>query len=131
VAEAAYDIWLNNWANEVMIQHDFVGDSLRPRCDQTGDVVASATFGGSGGVPVETWNLCVFGSEIIWQLPTGKNVSSSSVDVLAMLNWLVAKGYLPSGSVLDNGISWGFELCSTGGVTEKFQANGFTVTVAP
>ena len=98
VGEAGYDIWLNNWNNEVMIQTDFVGDSLRPRCDVNGDVIATASFGGSNGVPVQSWNLCQFGSELIWQLPTGTNDPSGSVDIMAMLTWLEDHGngkYLP------------------------------------
>ena len=55
------DIWLNNWGNEVMIQHDIVNRGTCP-------VAATATFGGSGGVPVQNWNLCQFGTELIWQL---------------------------------------------------------------
>lgn len=32
-AEAVYDIWLNKWGDEVMLQHGF--SSLRPRCETT------------------------------------------------------------------------------------------------
>ena len=39
VVEAAYDLWLDDWNKEVMIQADFTGDSLRPRCDVNGDVI--------------------------------------------------------------------------------------------
>ena len=86
-AEAAYDIWLNDWKNEVMIQHDF--SALRPRCST---IASTATFGGSGGVPVQKWNLCTYGSEIIWQL-ADRSEQSGSVDILGMLTWLVRHGY--------------------------------------
>jgi hypothetical protein len=120
-AEAAYDIWLNNWKNEVMIQHDF--SALRPRCST---LAATAAFGGSGGVPVQKWNLCTFGSEIIWQL-AGRNERSGSVDVLAMLTWLVRHGYLPHRSGL-TALSYGFEICSTGGRPETFRVSRFSIS---
>jgi hypothetical protein len=60
-AEADYDIWRNDWRNEVMIQNDIVNRDACP-------VLTSAGFGGSGGVPVQLWSLCRYGSELIWQL---------------------------------------------------------------
>lgn len=129
--EAAYDIWLNDWNNEVMIQHDMVN-----RGGPCGPVLSTASFGGHGGVPVQSWNLCQYGSEIIWQLPATGNGNvygehSGSVDVLAMLEWLVDNGgYLPQGSNL-TAIGYGFEICSTGGVDERFEVNRFTITSDP
>jgi hypothetical protein len=120
-AEAAYDIWLNNWGNEVMIQHDIVNRGTCP-------VLATAAFGGSGGVPVQDWNLCKYGSELIWQL-SGSGEQSGSVDILAMLTWLVSHGYLPQGSGL-TAISYGFEICSTGGQPETFQVSRFSISAA-
>jgi hypothetical protein len=121
---AAYDIWLgpssgSSATNEVMIQHDFANNGA---CTAK----ASATFGGSGGVPVQKWNLCQFGSELVWKL-TGGNEQTGSVDVLAMLNWLESHGYLPSASGLYS-VGYGWEICSTGGKSEKFQVNNFSIT---
>lgn len=117
-AEASYDIWLNGWKNEVMIQHDIVNRGTCPAS-------ASATFGGSGGVPVRRWNLCKYGSELIWQLP-GEAEQSGQVDILAMLTWLVTHRYLPNGSGLTD-ISYGFEICSTGGRPETFTVSRFSI----
>lgn len=56
---------------------------------------------------------------------------SGSVDVLAMLEWLVNNGgYLPPGSTL-TAIGYGFEICSTGGVEEKFEIKSFSITAIP
>jgi hypothetical protein len=128
-AEAAYDIWLNNWNNEVMIQHDMVN-----RGGPCGPVLATVSFGGSGGVPAKSWILCQYGSELIWQVAGSGDVygeQSGSVDILAMLTWLVNNhGYLPQGSSL-TAIGYGFEICSTGGVDETFQVKSFTITSSP
>jgi hypothetical protein len=128
-AEAAYDIWLNNWNNEVMIQHDMVN-----RGGPCGPVLATVTFGGHGGVPMQSWNLCQYGSELIWQVAGSGDrygEQSGSVDILAMLNWLENNGgYLPHGSNL-TAIGYGFEICSTGGADENFQIASFSLTSSP
>ena len=133
IGKAAYDIWLNDWKNEVMIQTDFMGDSQRPRCDVSGDAIATVPFGGSNGVPRQNWKLCQFDSELIWQLPTGTNEAAGRVDIMAMLRWLETNGdgrYLPAHSSL-TAIGFGFELCSTGGRTETFKLKSFKLTATP
>jgi hypothetical protein len=128
-AWAAYDIWLNDYNNEVMIQHDFANNGLCP-------MKATATFGGSRGVPVQHWYLCQYGSELIWKLYNGSaqqpaNVSeqSGSVDILAMLTWLEDHGYLPHNSTLVL-IGYGWELCSTGGVPETFTVSRYSISAS-
>lgn len=133
IAEAAYDIWLNNWDDEVMIQADFAGDRQRPRCDRNGDVVATHVFGGYDRIPRVRWNLCHFDSELIWQPATGTNIPSGKVGILAMLTWLETHGhgkYLPANSGL-TAFGYGFEICSTGGRPESFPLTGFTLTAKP
>jgi hypothetical protein len=119
-AWAAYDIWLNNGNNEVMIQHDFANQGA---CD----TAATADFGGSGGVPVQHWNFCQYGSMLNWKLPG--NEQSGSVDILAMLTWLENHGYLPKGSTLGL-IGYGWEIASTGGQSETFRVSRFSISVA-
>jgi hypothetical protein len=118
-AWAAYDIWLNGGSNEVMIQHDFADNGA---CSGP-----SATFGGSGGVPVQHWYLCQFGSELVWKL-TGDE-QSGSVDILSMLTWLENHGYLSKNSTLES-IGYGWEIASTGGVNEKFQVNSYSISAS-
>jgi hypothetical protein len=117
-AWAAYDIWLgpdtgSSATHEVMIQHDFSNNGA---CTAE----ASATFAG------QKWNLCQFGSELVWKL-TGGNEQTGSVDILSMLNWLVSHGYLPQGSGLYS-VGYGWEICSTGGQNETFQVKNFSIT---
>jgi hypothetical protein len=123
-AWAAYDIWLGpstgtKAPDEVMIQHDFANNGA---CTAE----ATATFGGSGDVPVQKWDLCQFGSELVWKL-TGGNEQSGSVDILAMLNWLVDHGYMPKDTGLFS-VGYGWEICSTGGQNETFKVNNFSIT---
>lgn len=127
IGEAAYDIWLNNWANEVMIQNDFRGENTRPRC---GSILTTQTFGGSNGVPAASWDLCQFGSELIWQPPPGVNIPAGNVDILGMLTWLENNGggkYLPANSGLTQ-LNYGFEVCSTGGQPQNFSVSQLTIT---
>jgi hypothetical protein len=121
IAEAGYDIWLDNWDWEVMIQVDFAGDRQRPRCDRNGDVIATQRFWG------QRWDLCKFDSELIWQYPTGVNHSHGRAHILAMLDWLIRRHYLPRNPGL-TALSFGFEICSTGGQLERFPLTGFTLT---
>jgi hypothetical protein len=75
---------------------------------------------------VQKWNLCQFGSELVWKL-TGGNEQSGTVDILAMLNWLVAHRYLAKDSGLYL-IGYGWEICSTGGQNENFEVSRFSIT---
>jgi hypothetical protein len=171
-AEAAYDIWLNGYNNEVMIWNDISnrgGPNYYGGC--TSKLSAQVVFGGSDGVPKHLWNLAKCGSELIWQLDqpaltlcgatsnrpndqrggpvfphesksvfphesidvgTGSvyGITRGSVDVLAMLTWLMNNGYLPTDSTLTQ-LEYGFEIASTGGVNEKFQVTRWSVTEQP
>jgi hypothetical protein len=119
-AWAAYDLWFNNWADEVMIQPDITANS-----DYDCGAAAVATFSGT------PWHLCLFGSERVWKIGVDDsnhaavNKSAGSIDVLAMLKYMEANGYLPANSVWTAG-SFGFETCDTEGTTQTFAVNGFT-----
>jgi hypothetical protein len=108
---AMFDIWINDWDYEVMIQHDFA---------RNGDckTVASVTFRG------QSWHLCDFGHVLAWKLGADEAHKASeqtgTVDLLAMLTWLESHGYLPQNPHLTN-ISYGWEICSTGGADETFR----------
>jgi len=130
-AWAAFDNWFNNWADEVMIQNDFVGNGP---CTYR----AVAQFGGSKGITASTWGLCVFGSELIWKLAPSSTVVGSSatindptmtVDVLAMTKWLETHGYLPANTTITD-TSYGWEICSTAGLTEPFTVSAYSITAS-
>jgi len=134
-AWAAYDLWFNNWADEIMIQHDFTSQAPCP-------YAAVARFGGSNGVPVQTWGLCTFGSERVWKLvaPGTKvgnsgatiNESSGSVDIKAMVSYLenpAAPDAIPASSTITN-LSYGWEIASTSGRPETFTVSRYSISAA-
>src|SRR5579872_538925 len=124
-AEASYDIWLNNWTYEVMIQNDYT-PSRGPSCDNW--VAKNVEFGGSNGVPAHPWDLCASGKTMWWETANG-NLPSGSIDMLAMLNWLVSHGQLPTGAQL-GAVGYGFEISSTGGADENFQVSSYSLTAS-
>jgi hypothetical protein len=146
VSDIGYDMWFNNWASEIMIQHQNINTDVCT--DWTTVIATNVQFGGSNGVPTQTWNLCqngTFGSsnpELIWQYYTtaGSKTfgeSSSSVDIYAMLKYLEGHAIcktssgttacLPSGSTLTQ-FGYGFEISTTDGVNQTFTVNSLTQT---
>jgi hypothetical protein len=113
--EAAYDIWAgtgsNDYAQEIMIWVDNHGQT------PAGSDVASATIDGVGYKIWSTGKAGAVGSPVSMVLDS--NQSSGSVNVLDDLNWLASNGYMPAGSGL-NQIDFGWEICSTGGVSQTF-----------
>lgn len=120
-AWATYDLWFNNWNNEVQIHVD---QTVPSNGDYNCDSVAETTIDG------QPWHLCVFGSEDVWKAGVsdtspGANMPSGSLNILPFLQWEEANGYLPAGSTW-TAASFGFEICDTHGVTETFGLNNFT-----
>jgi hypothetical protein len=118
---ATYDLWFNNWANEVQIHVD---QTVPSNGDYNCTAVAETTIDGA------PWHLCVFGSEDVWKAGVsdtspGANTPSGSLNILPFLQWEEANGYLPAGSTW-TASSFGFEVCDTGGIAETFGLNSFT-----
>lgn len=115
---AAYDLWFNNWADEVMIQVDLSVNSNYD-CQST----AETTFAG------QPWHLCVFGSEKVWKPGTDdshlRSVASGSIDVRPMIEWLEQHGQIPAGSTW-TAASFGFEIPSTYGNLHTFTVKSLT-----
>ena len=76
---------------------------------------------------MQKWYLCQFGSELIWQLAV--NEHSGSVDIKAMTTWLENNGYMPQNSTI-TALSYGFEICSTGGQNQDFRVSNFSITTS-
>jgi len=136
IEDSGYDLWFNSYGAEVMIQNQVVN---RSACTQYMTVLATnLTFGGSYGVPTNTWNLCRnggAGSELVFQwvppqsTSTNFGVSSGTVDIYGMLSYLGTNGYLASSSTI-TAIQYGFEIGSTGGVAENFYVDAFSLTAS-
>jgi hypothetical protein len=128
VDDTGYDIWLNKYADEVMIQHEVAGHG---QCDGGSPVAGPIKFGGTHHVAVKSWFLCQYGSELIWQLRSPKDawtfgIGHGRVDILSMLKWLLKYQYLKANSSL-NQIDYGFELSSTNGLDEMFAVKALTI----
>jgi hypothetical protein len=136
IVDVGYDMWFNDYGNEVMIQTDVIN---RSACTQYMTVLATdLSFGGSHGVPSNKWNLCRnggAGSELVFQwVPpesssTNFGISSGSVDIYDMLKYLENEGYLPSSNTI-TAIQFGFEIGSTGGTNENFYMDSFSLTAS-
>jgi Glycosyl hydrolase family 12 len=120
--EAAYDIWAGtgseNYAQEIMIWTDDHGQT------PAGSDVASATI---DGVRYQIWSVSragVVGNPV--SMVMDSNRSSGSVKILDDLKWLESNGYMPAGSGL-NQIDFGWEICSTGGIRERFSLSGYGI----
>jgi hypothetical protein len=118
----AYDIWLNGVGNggasnrEVMIWTDNQGQ--RP----AGSVVATGLeFGG------QTWTLWATGDNHILSFVPATDMASGTVNIRAMLDYLISRGRVPANSTLGQ-IDFGVEIVSTNGAPATFNFTGFSLT---
>ncbi len=119
IGEAAWDIWCNNWNNEVMIWVDNYGQDLA----SSGDTYLGTTV--IGGQTWDVYRNGPPGSELIVALD--HNEQTGTVDILATLTYLQQQGWLPGGSTL-TAVDFGAEFASTGGQDETFQVSQYTIT---
>jgi hypothetical protein len=122
IAQAAWDIWLTSNSghpNEIMVWVDNVN-----RRSGGATQKASLNIGG------QDWTLYQYGAgELIWSLGapgTFAHQGSGTVDLLALLRWLQNNGYASSGARIGQ-IQFGWEICSTGGVSKTFTVNSYNL----
>jgi hypothetical protein len=118
IAQAAYDVWLDNTrgSNEVMIWVDNVN-----RGTGGARVLTHAIFGNVN------WTLLQYGGpggELIWS--RNQNARSGVVHILSMLRWLVRHHYESTTTTIGQ-VDFGWEICSTGSVSETFKVTGYTL----
>jgi len=113
--ETAYDIWAGNNAFEIMLWMNKTG-AVGP----LGSRQTSATVGG------HTWD--VFkgsnGANQVFSFVRQGNTSSANVDILAVLKWIQARGWM--GNVSLDQVQFGFEITSSNGGL-NFVSNSFAV----
>jgi hypothetical protein len=120
-AEAAYDIWLNSYNTEVMIWNENHGQT--PAGTDVGTFMidgVSYSFwdnaGISGGFPSGPFTFVM-----------NSNESSGTVNIESVLTWLASHDYISSSSGLSD-VEYGFEICSTNGISQDFTVTSYSVT---
>jgi hypothetical protein len=123
-AEAAYDLWLNNWQTEVMV---WVDTSARKDRDLTVDGMSKAGTYTYMGQHFSLWHS---GNGItgFYVFLLDHNETSGTVDLKAMLETMVSLGYIPANSSLTQ-IPFGWEISDTGGKPVTFTLSQFSVSL--
>jgi hypothetical protein len=123
-AEAAYDMWLNDWQTEVMVWVDTSPGKDRNLADSGDTEVGTYTYDG------QNFSLWRNGSGItgFYIFLLDHSESSGTVDLKAMLETLVSLGEIPAASPLTE-IPFGWEISDTGGKPATFSLSKFDVNV--
>jgi hypothetical protein len=123
-AEAAYDMWLNNWQTEVMVWVDTSPGKDRNLADSGDTLVGNYTYGG------QQFSLWRNGSGItgFYIFLLDHSESSGTVDLKSMLETMVSLSYIPSTSTLTE-IPFGWEISDTGGKPVTFSMSKFDVNL--
>jgi hypothetical protein len=123
-AEAAYDMWLNNWQTEVMVWVDTSPGKDRNLADSGDTKVGTYTYDG------QNFSLWRNGSGItgFYIFLLDHNETSGTVDLKPMLETLVSQGEIPAASPLTE-IPFGWEISDTGGQPATFSLSRFDVNL--
>jgi len=119
--EAAYDIWVPSEVMLWMYTNGNVGP-IAASWDSNGKPVPSATNVTVGG---HTWNVYHGGSNVVSFVRTS-NTTTGTVDVKAILNWIISKGWISDGTI--GAVQFGFEISGTNNTATKFTCNSFSIT---
>ncbi len=113
-AEAANDVWLNNYNIEMMIWVDNVGRSLAG-----GTRIGQATIFG------QHFSVWKYGSsEFIFAL--NHNETSGQTHILASIGWLISHGQVPARATLTQ-VEFGWEIASTHGQAASFNISKYSL----
>ena len=121
-AEAAYDMWLNNWQTEVMVWVDTSPGKDRNLADDGMTKAGTFTYAG------QDFALWRAGSGItgFYVFLLDHNETSGTVNLKAMLETMVSLSYIPASSPLTQ-IPFGWEISDTGGRPVTFSLSRFEV----
>ncbi len=121
VFNASYDCWV---PTEVMVwMYRAGGDNPIAKGYDSHGAIPSFTNVTVGG---HTWNVYIGGNPKVVSFVRTSNTTSGSVDLKAVLQHAVAKGWVNNGTI-DN-IQFGFEVVSTNNNTEKFTCNKYSLS---
>ena len=121
IYNVAYDLWLNGVPNdEVMIWTD-----NQKQVPAGSRVATGVSLGG------HSWDVyATSGNGYIAFVPSnGARLTSGTVDIKAMLSYLVAQGRVASGSTVDQ-ICYGVEIVDTGGSPATWNFTDFSITAS-
>jgi hypothetical protein len=120
--EVAYDIWV---PSEIMLWMYKTGNvgPIAERWNDDGTPVASATNVNVGG---HTWDVYHGGNNVVSFLRKS-NTTSGTVDIKAILNWIVAQGWISASGIV-GASQFGFEISGTGNQPLTFTCNSFSMT---
>jgi Glycosyl hydrolase family 12 len=118
IYNVAYDIWMNGVPGnrEIMIWTE--NHNQRP----SGSVVASGVV--LSGI---TWDVWASGNNSYLAFVPKSPLASGSLDLKAMIDYLVGKGRVPANSTLGQ-VCFGVEIVSTDGKPATFNFTDFSVT---
>lgn len=128
---STFDIWDSGHQHEIMLWLNYTGTAngggnVKPisyNWSSSGNAIPAFTNVNVGG---HTWNVyrgSNGANEVFSFLRTSKT-NNATIDVKAVLNWLVAKGWM--GNVTVTEVQYGFEITSSPGGM-NFVTNNFTV----
>jgi hypothetical protein len=119
VYEDAYDIWLNGvgeaGSTQILVWVDNFGRV------PTGTKVTTATLGG------RTYDVWKTSDDMHIVLVATVTFTSGTVDLLEIVDWTIAQGWLAATSTLGQ-IDFGVEIESTGGVSATYTFDDFAIT---
>jgi hypothetical protein len=116
-AEAAYDLWFNDYRNEVMVWVDNHGQ-------QPNGIVSSEAVLSGQHFRVYRGNAHMVSLVLL----SGTHENTGSVNLLLALRWLVDHGYLRGSSLLTQ-VDFGWEIVSTDGIPLKFTLHSYSLSV--
>ena len=119
IYNVAYDLWLNGVPNdEVMVW-----------TDNHNQVPAGSRFASGVSLGGRSWDVyATSGNGYIAFVPSGgARYPSGTVDLKAMLTYLVGQGRVASGSTVDQ-ICYGVEIVDTGGTARTWNFTNFSIT---
>jgi hypothetical protein len=123
-AEAAYDLWLNNWQTEIMVWVDTAPAKQRNLAYNGMTKVGNYTYGGQN---FALWHSGK-GIKGFYVFLLDHNETSGTVDLKAMLQTMVSLGFIPATSPLTQ-IPFGWEISDTGGKPVTFTMSRFSVNL--
>jgi hypothetical protein len=120
IYNVAYDLWLNGVGDGPGVTELMVWtENLK----QVPSGHKTTTYS-AGGVSYDVWT----GRSGYVAFVAQKTQYSGSIDLKAMINFAVGKGFMPNNPTV-NQIGYGIEFCSTGGGKARFTLTDFSVTM--